>query len=1039
MRGKTNQPILKLVLFSSLLTLGMYSARAQMAGSYTIDSTAAASSTNFKNWYSFWRSLQGQSRTDGGSTLAGGISATVNVTVKTDLTDTSKVRFDAISGTSSTKVINIDGNNKTITYSGSGEVISFSGGDYISIKNLTIRHTGTSASAAICVRLFNGSDNNSITNCTLEFTKISTGATNGSAYVAFCSSASNLNTVVNTLTGSNNTIKSNLCRTTNTNSPGPAFAFVMNGSLNTYKNTAQNNTFDSNTIQNFYFVAVQGLYGNGNQFSRNNISRSNSSLNNCYSSLYIFNLRNSFSSSREFKLNNNNIHDLPFVGASPSNGVSNFFGIYALDNIGNSSYGFIINGNTFKNISAADNHMLAYIRNTEFGKITQNVVDKLQGYNTTSYSTIWDIVTGDELDFSGNSVINCALIGKSNQILYCDSFTASVNEYCTITDNLFQKNTFFYESYMMYPMNGNWKIMRNRLLNNKINGNNGGYLVCMAPLENEKVQILNNLIANNEGEEGVVGIYAVSYNTSATNFSLHQNTIYLDGSNISSGAYDIVGLYLAPFYFNNIRVSGNILQLMEANSSLVTLVDVNNAADVKLYDNNTYYIRNISSETWQVPGGTQVADFTNWMGLGFAGNGENFLNPKFTDPANNIFKSTRWLLQNNVATETVNPKDFDLTSRNPVRSDRGVYETVADIKAVSSNFSIPSTICSGPGNVTKKMSIKVQNMFSDTVYDFNVSYTINGGAKVTQKVTKKIAPNDTFTVNFVTPVSVNAWGKARIAVFVDVPDDKTSNDSIIFNTTVNPSPGGRKWSASSKPTKAIYKGTNPYAITYPGQPLYFNITPPRNKVNSDYNTKWSSSVYAVTQGGVPLNSSATTNTSPAGGSDQEVSLKVTSKSLEDTLVKVCVITRDLSNGCDTTECHNMLIAPITDVDFSYPTQVCGNDTAKFFNKSSIKSGGMRFHWDFGTGKSKDTSNESDPIFLYTTAGTYKVKLMVYSLPYGFMSYDSAYVTVGPKPTAKFTSTPVIMPKSVQGQLPMNQVKMVSARARALRCSVSSGG
>ena len=99
----------KSLLLLILLTL-CSKAKAQMSGAYTIDTTAAASATNFKNWYSFYRSLQGASRSDGGLPYVGGITASVTVTVKSSNTEANAVQFPSISGSSSSKTITIDGN-----------------------------------------------------------------------------------------------------------------------------------------------------------------------------------------------------------------------------------------------------------------------------------------------------------------------------------------------------------------------------------------------------------------------------------------------------------------------------------------------------------------------------------------------------------------------------------------------------------------------------------------------------------------------------------------------------------------------------------------------------------------------------------------------------------------------------------------------------------------------------------------------------------------------------------------------------------------
>ncbi|MFN6047903.1 MAG: hypothetical protein ACK45C_07800, partial [Bacteroidota bacterium] len=66
--------------------------------------------------------------------------------------------------------------------------------------------------------------------------------------------------------------------------------------------------------------------------------------------------------------------------------------------------------------------------------------------------------------------------------------------------------------------------------------------------------------------------------------------------------------------------------------------------------------------------------------------------------------------------------------------------------------------------------------------NFNVSYSVNKGPKVSAIVTKQLAQGDSVKVYFPTPLVLNNAGPARIAIFIDLPDDDNSNDSFIFNT-----------------------------------------------------------------------------------------------------------------------------------------------------------------------------------------------------------------------------------------------------------------
>ena len=237
-------------------------ANAQLSGSYTIDASATTSGTNFNNWYDFASSI-----------TTNGVSAAVTVTVKSDVTTTAQAVFGAISGSSSTNTITIDGGSKVLSYGGSYEAISFTGADYVTIKNATIRNTTTGAYAGI-LRLSGGSNFNKFDNCIMEFTTLVT-ATSATYYVAFSNYNTSPSSATSVSNGKGNTISNCTMRTTAANSAGPYYAITCMGNTSSYSTVGDDNNFTSNTIQNYYYGAIWNYYTNGNQFVSNDISRAN--------------------------------------------------------------------------------------------------------------------------------------------------------------------------------------------------------------------------------------------------------------------------------------------------------------------------------------------------------------------------------------------------------------------------------------------------------------------------------------------------------------------------------------------------------------------------------------------------------------------------------------------------------------------------------------------------------------------------------------------------------------------------------------------
>ena len=144
-------------------------AQAQLSGNYTIDATKTTGGTNYATWSAFASAIG-----------TSGVSGAVKVTVMNDETSASAITFNAISGASSTNTITIDGNGKKLISSSTYEAIAMNGPDYLTLTNLTIQKTGT-GTTQMGIRLYNYADYNTISNCTIEFTALSSASTSSGA------------------------------------------------------------------------------------------------------------------------------------------------------------------------------------------------------------------------------------------------------------------------------------------------------------------------------------------------------------------------------------------------------------------------------------------------------------------------------------------------------------------------------------------------------------------------------------------------------------------------------------------------------------------------------------------------------------------------------------------------------------------------------------------------------------------------------------------------------------------------------------------
>lgn len=165
------------ILFALGVSLSLLStAQAQMNGTYTIDKNGAASSTNFLSFTSASEALQGNTRSDGGPSLGGGMSGAVvlNVVVASGPYN-EQVVFPEISGSSSSNTLTINGNGNLIEFNGNSSnpsVIKLDGADYTTVKNLKLKPSNSDYTVGIW--LCNGANSNTVESCDMNITASST-------------------------------------------------------------------------------------------------------------------------------------------------------------------------------------------------------------------------------------------------------------------------------------------------------------------------------------------------------------------------------------------------------------------------------------------------------------------------------------------------------------------------------------------------------------------------------------------------------------------------------------------------------------------------------------------------------------------------------------------------------------------------------------------------------------------------------------------------------------------------------------------------
>lgn len=970
---------------------------AQMSGNYTINSANSASGTNFRNWQSFWQSLQGSSRADAGPTFTGGVSGPVTVEVQSSITETVAVQFAAVTGTSSTNTITINGNNNMLSFAGTTATpaaIFANGIDFLRIQNLVIRNTGT-ATNVMGIRFTNASDNNIVQNCTLEFSGITTGSsTAGGAYVAFAATTSLTGVTAGTGTnGFNNIIRNNLMRTTNGNSPGPAYGIFEVQNTSTYTSTASNNTFENNTIQNFFFWGINTYYTNGTHIIKNDISRASVTSGNPNSTSGGINSYYNYATGRSLRADSNYIHDLPFSGSVPSSSNASMHGMWVWYWYGSSSNPFTIKGNRVMNLTSATSSQGVYEGYGTFGKIEENRVENLRSNASSNMFGVYSIY-GSSKDLLKNVIQNNRPFGTYYG-MYTFGIGGSGNKIHDniVKDNVSQATTTYHIMYGIYNANGDLDIQRN-LVYNLTQITSAGYVYGLFSQINGASQLVaNNVVSNCGGSYGTYGFY---HNTVNNSLVFRQNTINL---NVTGGGYSFHYSYaIYGFGSGSTTIEGNIISATNTYCSYMVYYG-GSTANPPTFRNNLYWASNFTLQYWYNPlmgVRNSINDWTN-SGLGSM-SGELFSNPLLVNPGSGDFGSRNFLSQNNVPEDTRTSRDLVSLPRNSIMCDRGAVRSMLDIENTSVTYNGGTSPCTG---YKEKLKITVKNKYSDSTRGFNVAFSINGKLLNRERINRLIPPGETFTYEFQTPLHFTQSGATRLAVYVEMPDDVRANDSQIFNLMVKKSPGGSVLSPAMVATKAVYQQGKKFDVTVAKSAVIYNLTAPTGFVNSEYGSKWVASAYALTAGGVSRPASEIVLTAPGTG-DLTVQWKTDDRSIEDTNVFVCIKFSNLVNGCDTVVNRQVLLYPSIEPDFKFPAKICDQDFVLFENLSKVKSGFMEYTWNFGTTNAADTSNAPEPVFSFPTHGKYRVIMEAKTKPYGFSFFDTAFVVVNPIPVVAFS-------------------------------------
>lgn len=294
----------------------------------------------------------------------------------------------------------------------------------------------------------------------------------------------------------------------------------------------------------------------------------------------------------------------------------------------------------------------------------------------------------------------------------------------------------------------------------------------------------------------------------------------------------------------------------------------------------------------------------------------------------------------------------------------------------------------------------------------STAYTLPGTYTVTLTVSNANGTNTKTVTNYITVIP----NPAISITAVDSADCPPFN--VQFNNLTNlnaPGPGTFSWSFGDGNVSSMQNPTNVYY-----NPGFYNVTlvatnsagcastltlPSLINVYTPPVTNFTATPtsYCGTPAPITFNASTSgwgpiTYNWDFGDGNMGVGASPTHMYTNSGTYTVTLIATDV-NGCkDTVVQPNYIsIGSIVSSYTTSPSPACENAPISFTNTSN---GGTSYAWNFGDG---NTSNQANPVHVYTAPGVYNVKLAIYDGPCG--DSTTQLLTVNPGPGTNFAFTP----------------------------------
>ena len=310
----------------------------------------------------------------------------------------------------------------------------------------------------------------------------------------------------------------------------------------------------------------------------------------------------------------------------------------------------------------------------------------------------------------------------------------------------------------------------------------------------------------------------------------------------------------------------------------------------------------------------------------------------------------------------------------------------------------PNPLCS---NHESDVTIYLTNNGPQTAPDMVLGIDMAGQGRVTKKlILNDLAVGKDTSITIPGMFKTNMIGTGLSISAVNATRDQNElNDTVYTTIDVLPSPSGFDMvkGTTFQGKLRLGSGIEPDLIEV-GKTNSYELVPGAGFTNANYSSAWTiSSVLAFTSSNVLVPSTDYSTSLPSSGVNGTLRFTGAAKYL-DSVITFSVTVENGSNGCDSVVTRSIRIVPTPKVSFTIPSSICLGDDVAFTNTSSIHSGNNVYMWYFGDGDSSDADNS---YHIYTLAGSYNVKLVATSYPWGIVKDTIIKIIVSDIPAVKF--------------------------------------